>query len=126
MFAVYETIDLGLVSSLNRISTPPTDPSIMNLLQGNHPVFHTDPIHDDTIYVYHAFGVHALHLGQMLQNLAAALRTDGDKDRPELAAALQNCGGTIVQPILTTFSVERKYVLNPPSVLCYIFYPSVE
>jgi nucleoporin NUP82 len=108
MFAVYETIDLGLVSTLSRISSTPTDSSIMDLLQGNHPVFHVDPIHDDTVYVYHAFGVHALCLGPMLQSLAAALRTANDTDGPELTSALRKCGGTSVHPILTTFSVERK------------------
>jgi len=116
MLAVYETIDLGLVSSLSRMSGLTTDSSSMTLLQGNHPVFHTDPIHDDTVYVYHAFGVHALYLGPMLQAFTAALRTamrdteDGDTDGTELIGALLKCGGTNVQPILTTFSVERKYV----------------
>jgi nucleoporin NUP82 len=120
MLAVYETIDLGLISSLSRISCSPTDTPIMGLLQGNYPVFHTDPIHDDTVYVYHAFGVHALYLGPMLQSLAAALRAVGDTDGPELTIALQKCPGTIVQPILTTLSVERQYVLSGASPLCLI------
>lgn len=110
MLAVYETIDLGLVSSLRPMSRPSADSSIMDLLHGNHPVFHTDPIHDDTVYVYHAFGVHALYLGPMLHTLAAALRTANDTEGAELTGALRSCGGTNVQPVLSTFSVERKYV----------------
>lgn len=109
MLAVYETIDLGLISMLKEISGPASRPSLLDLLQVNYPVFHVDPIHDETVYVYHAFGVHALHLGSMLQNLAAALRTE---DGEELADALQSGIGTNVQPILTTFSVDRRFVFS--------------
>ncbi|KAJ7095237.1 hypothetical protein B0H15DRAFT_774867 [Mycena belliarum] len=98
MLAVYETIDLGLIGCLT---------GQLELLQGNHPVFLADPIHDDTVYVYHAFGVHTLNLGPLLQSLAAALRA-GDDDGAALGAALQESAGTSVTPILSTFSVERK------------------
>ncbi|KAJ7179274.1 hypothetical protein C8R46DRAFT_1187640 [Mycena filopes] len=98
MLAVYETIDLGLVVMLQ---------GQLGLVQGNHPVFLADPIHDDTVYVYHAFGVHTLHLGPMLQSLAVALRA-GDSDGSALTAALQMSAGTAVTPVLTTFSVERR------------------
>ncbi|KAJ7638640.1 hypothetical protein FB45DRAFT_903426 [Roridomyces roridus] len=99
MLAVYETIDLGLVTTLA---------GQLELLQGNYPVFLTDPIHDDTLYVYHAFGVHTLHLGPLLQSLALALRASDDGAGTALSAALQKSSGTTVTPILTTFSVERK------------------
>ncbi|RDB22839.1 Nucleoporin nup82 [Hypsizygus marmoreus] len=108
MLAVYETIDLGLVSALSSISAAPKEPSPLDLLQGNHPVFLIDPIYDDTIYVYHAFGVHTLHIGPVLQSLAIALRSEDDSAGTSLDAALQKSAGTSVQPILTTFSVERK------------------
>ncbi|KAJ6599216.1 hypothetical protein DFH09DRAFT_1356311 [Mycena vulgaris] len=98
MLAVYETIDLGFITVLS---------GQLDLLQGNHPVFLADPIHDDTVYVYHAFGVHTLNLGPLLQSLAVALRA-GDDDGTALGAALQKSAGTSVTPILTTFSVERK------------------
>ena len=107
MLAVYETIDLGLVSTLEQISVLPNDPPLLDLLQGNHPVFLADPIHDDTIYLYHAFGVHTLHIRPVLQSLAIALRMEDDSS---LHATLQNSAGTLVQPILTTFSVERRFV----------------
>lgn len=108
MFAVYETIDLGIVSTLEG-SSELNDPALLDLLQGNHPVFLSDPIHDDTVYVYHAFGVHALYLGPMLQTLGAALRTEDDEEGTELKGALNKCATTNVHPVLTTFSVERKY-----------------
>lgn len=109
MLAVYETIDLGLVTMLTEISPTLTDPKVLDLLRGNHPVFLQDPIHDETVYVYHAFGVHALQLGQLLQNLANALRDDISNDGGEsLATSLEKAGVTTVQPILTTFSIERK------------------
>ncbi|KAJ7499068.1 hypothetical protein FB451DRAFT_1334620 [Mycena latifolia] len=86
MLAVYETIDLGL---------------------GTIPCSSRIPFTDDTVYVYHAFGVHTLNLGPLLQSLAVALRA-GDDDGATLSAALQKSAGTSVTPILTTFSVERK------------------
>ena len=108
MFAVYETIDLGLISTLKSVSGSTPGSSMLELLQGNHPVFHTDPINDDIVYVYHAFGAHALHTGPMLHTLAVALRVEGDDADAKLHGALQKCVMTNVQPILTTFSVERK------------------
>ena len=113
MLAVYETIDLGLVSTLSRISGSTSSSSVVDLLQGNHPVFHADPIHDDTIYVYHAFGVHALHLNNMLRSLAIALR--GDDEGNSLITSLRNPEQTDVKPIVTTFSVERRYAVFPLS-----------
>lgn len=111
MLAVYETIDLGLISILSAI-LPSTESSPLDLLQGNHAVFLADPIHDDTIYVYHAFGVHALHLGPVIQGLAVALRSEDDSAGTSLDTALQKSAETSVQPILTTFSVERKFVTS--------------
>ena len=104
MLAVYETIDLGLVSMLSQSSASP----LLDLLQGNHLTFIPDPIHDDAVYVSHAFGVHTLVLGVVLQNLAAALREDDETDGTSLTAALQNSDGSEVHAILNTFSVERK------------------
>ncbi|GLB33650.1 putative nuclear pore component [Lyophyllum shimeji] len=108
MLAVYETIDLGLVSTLSEITASEEEPSPLDLLQANHPAFLTDPIHADAIYVYHAFGVHALNISPVLQSLAIALRTDDESGGMSLDSALQQSAGTTVQPILTTLSVERK------------------
>ena len=47
MLAVYETIDLGLVSSLRQVSTPPTSKPLLDLLSASLPVFVLDPLHDD-------------------------------------------------------------------------------
>jgi nucleoporin NUP82 len=96
MLAVYETIDLGLVSMLASNSS-------QELLQGNYPVCLPDPIHTDTIYVHHAFGVHALNLRSVLQNIITMLHNEDDSSLS--SAVLTN---TAVQPILSTFSVERK------------------
>ncbi|KAK7049644.1 hypothetical protein VNI00_005675 [Paramarasmius palmivorus] len=99
MLAVYESIDLGLITLLNSVSSSPNI-SNLELLQGNYPVLVPDPINSDTLYVYHAFGVHALNLRPVLQNLLAA-----DEDSSQ---NLQLTASTTVQPVLSTFSVERK------------------
>lgn len=113
MLAVYETIDLGLVSSLSQASlgqatSTPKAEANLDLLKANHPVFLQDPIHDEAIYVYHAFGVHSLQLGPVLQSLAAALKEDANSEGDTLGDALEETCGTDVQPILTTWSGQRK------------------
>lgn len=103
MLAVYETVDLGLVSMLSKV-----DSSLLELLQENHPVFSKDPIHDEALYLYHAFGVHALNLGALLQSLAVALRAENENREGLLLQEVQKSQGIGVQPILSTFSVERR------------------
>jgi nucleoporin NUP82 len=109
MLAVYESIDLGLVSALGQRSSHSRS-ILLDLLQGNHPVFLLDPIHEDAVYVYHAFGVHALHLGPLLQSLAAGLREVEDDGGTSLNAAIQRAGGSSVKPLLNSYSVERQSV----------------
>ncbi|TCD66933.1 hypothetical protein EIP91_000711 [Steccherinum ochraceum] len=110
MLAVYESIDLGTISTLQKASTSTSSSSILDLLRGSHPVFLRDPIQDETVYVYHAFGVHALHLAPLLQALSTALRDDNSNegDDEHLHIALEKASATVVQPMLTTFSAERK------------------
>lgn len=105
MFAVYETIDLGVISMLKSSSLTN---SSLDLLQANHPVILPDPIHDDTIYVYHAFGVHSLEFGDLLCNLTTALRTDDDG--ATLTDMLEKSVGTQISTILNTFSAQRRSV----------------
>lgn len=106
MLAVYECIDLGLISMLKQTSS---DASIVDLLQANHPVLLMDPIHDDTVYVYHAFGVHVLDFGDLLQCLSNGLRADDDES-VALNQALHKSEGTHVTPLLNTYSVDRRSV----------------
>lgn len=109
VLAVYETIDLGTVSMLKKTSSTSSSQAL-DLLRGSHPVFLRDPVQDETVYIYHAFGVHALHLTPLLHALTTALRDDGsnDADDEQLRIALENASSTLVQPMLTTFSVERR------------------
>ncbi|KAF6762852.1 hypothetical protein DFP72DRAFT_1061098 [Ephemerocybe angulata] len=108
MLAVYESIDLGLITTLTQSGSTARDTSSLALLQGNHPVFLPDPIHDDIVYVYHAFGVHALDVSPVLESLSRALRVDDADAEATLRSTLEQCAQTTVRPILTTFSVERK------------------
>lgn len=108
MLAVYETIDLGLVSTLLPLSD---EESPLDLLQANHPLFVLDPIHDDVVYVSHAFGVHAIHLEPVLKSLERALRCgeEGEDDQEEvLENELADSVSASVHPMLSTFSVERR------------------
>ncbi|KAI0693564.1 hypothetical protein BC835DRAFT_1415823 [Cytidiella melzeri] len=109
MLAVYESIDLGIVSALSQVSSRKGEPPVLDLIHGNHPVLLRDPINDETIYVYHAFGVHVIELGSLLQKLANALRDDVSNEGDDsLGASLEASEGAMVRPLVTTFSVERK------------------
>ncbi|KAH9843921.1 uncharacterized protein C8Q71DRAFT_826054 [Rhodofomes roseus] len=108
MLAVYETVDLGIISTLQKISAS-TSQRLVDLVEGNHPVLYPDPINQDTVYVYHAFGIHALQFESMLRSLALALRDDSsDKDGSSLDTSLQVCKGTEVHPIISTFDIESR------------------
>lgn len=103
MFAVYETVDLGIVSMLGKI-----DPSLLDILQGNHPVFVPDPIHGDSLYLYHAFGVQVLNFRALLEGLTVALQDECDDKDGALQEELEKGQGNKVTSILSTFSVERR------------------
>ncbi|KAH9965726.1 hypothetical protein BC827DRAFT_1179360 [Russula dissimulans] len=103
MLAVYETIDLGLIEALST-----TQPPSLDLLQGNSPLLLPDPIHGDTIYVYHGFGVHAILLYKMLHTLSSALHSISSGAEDALLTALRSPVSAEVQLIVTTFSVERR------------------
>lgn len=104
MLAVFETIDLGLVSEVRHIAPP-----ALELLEVNHPVLRPDPVYEDVVYVYHAFGVHALRLTSVVQALIATLRAHEDDPHPGgMLNALAKAGSIGVQPVLSTFSVQNK------------------
>ncbi|KAM5534279.1 hypothetical protein V8D89_012007 [Ganoderma adspersum] len=110
MLAVYESIDLGIASSLKKSSSH-AGQSLLDLIQGNHPSFLLDPIHDDNLYVHHAFGVHALNVGALLKSLAGVLRDSNDSEAngsSGMEVGLESVKSTDVQPVLSTFSTEHK------------------
>ncbi|KAG6880302.1 hypothetical protein C0992_000079 [Termitomyces sp. T32_za158] len=108
MLAVYETIDLGLVSTLSQISIAPGQTPLSDLLQGNHPVFLLDPIHTEAFYVYHAFGVHGLNIGPVLRSLAAALHNDDDSGATtSLNVTLQKSAGTTLTEVTDCSKIDR-------------------
>ncbi|KAG6336349.1 hypothetical protein ID866_2744 [Astraeus odoratus] len=116
MIAVYESIDLGFITMLGGPSTTSSESAALELLQANHPVLLLDPIHDDRVYIYHAFGVHVLEFGELLQCLATALRAD-DEDGAALRQALEQSMSTRVTAMLNTYSVQRK-CSNPVIAVC--------
>ena len=103
MFSVYETIDLGTLSQLEGMS----DEAKMEILEKNNVTFYPDPIHNDTIYAYHAFGVHVLNLSPIFQHLAAAIKEENEDAVNKL---MQKSANTSVQAIVNTYSVQSQYV----------------
>lgn len=95
---------------LQKGSTPGSQ-GLLDLIEGNHPVLYADPINQDTVYVHHAFGVHALQFESLLRSLAIALRDDtSDKGGTPLEESLQKAKGTDVHPLLSTLDVQSRYV----------------
>ncbi|KAF8528785.1 hypothetical protein BU17DRAFT_73080 [Hysterangium stoloniferum] len=114
MLAVYETIDLGLVAKLSQAKFPestlwfgkqPTSEGLLDLLEGNHPVFCSDPIYQDTVYLYHSFGVHSLNMSSWLQALASSMR-EGIENQVE--KLVDDSIGTEVTCLLNTILPEKR------------------
>ncbi|KZT20799.1 hypothetical protein NEOLEDRAFT_1140344 [Neolentinus lepideus HHB14362 ss-1] len=110
MLAVYETIDLGLLPMLSRLSSKGKEHD--SNVPINHPVLLVDPIHEDVVYVYHAFGLHVLHLGPVLQSLTQALKGD----EQEVETAVGKSEAIVVRPMLSTFSGEQKLRSSNPVI----------
>ncbi|KAH9943317.1 uncharacterized protein BXZ73DRAFT_40479 [Epithele typhae] len=114
MLVTYETIDLGIIAGLQKASDLPQVPNeseeskLLDLLQGNSPVFLCDPIHSDTVYVYHAFGVHVLNLGPLLRGIISLIHDSEEDSSQVIGDKLATVQSTEVQPILLTFSVEQQ------------------
>lgn len=115
MFAVYESIDLGLVKTLRESSANAPSNSLLELLRGNHPIFLPDPLQTDMVYVSHAFGVHALDISPIIESLSAAFQEETE-DEELLKGSLGKNDMTNVRPLLNTFSVERKCVYKVSSI----------
>lgn len=64
-----------------------------------------DPIYDDTVYVYHAFGVHMIDTGTLLSALTAALK---EEDESKLAEGIEKAGKASVFALLNTFNAKQK------------------
>ncbi|KAI5479721.1 nuclear pore complex, nucleoporin 88 family protein [Pseudohyphozyma bogoriensis] len=99
--AVYETIDLGLFQGLPEDSTA---------LIANHPTIIKDPLYPDTLYVYHAFGVHCLLLTNWLDAVADITNTTEDDDeklQKEVERTLRAQKPTDVLWILKTVSLDE-------------------
>lgn len=108
MLAVYETIDMGLITLLKTNSGP--NERLLDLLRANFPMFYRDPVHSDIVYIYHAFGVHSLDFSSLVEPLADALQHAGEEDGGEssLANAVEASKGTAVQRLVSTFSTHQK------------------
>ncbi|KZW04291.1 hypothetical protein EXIGLDRAFT_758582 [Exidia glandulosa HHB12029] len=93
LLTVFETVDLGVLKSLKSSGMRPAD--ITDALSTNFPLFVVDPLYSDTIYVYHAFGVHCLLLRRWVSTLFRALAAeDKGRDATAVDASLNKSLGT--------------------------------
>jgi nucleoporin NUP82 len=97
----YETIDLGITTTLRE-----TSPSLLSLLKDNYCHFHIDPLYAGRVYISHSFGVHVIDMRSWMRTISHAL-TDDDDTR--LIEALKSTGGSEVTHLLDTFSAQQKY-----------------
>jgi nucleoporin NUP82 len=105
VLTVTETIDLGCVSKLIQSQVA----NVADILAQNHPVFHRDPIYADTVYVYHAFGMHCILLRSWARALAHAISTSSDNSTSaELEAVLAADQGADTIYMVDTFSPFEK------------------
>ncbi|EJD53549.1 hypothetical protein AURDEDRAFT_80006 [Auricularia subglabra TFB-10046 SS5] len=105
LFTVFETIDLGLIPALNKAGMN----SFEDVLSANFPLFHIDPLYNDTIYVYHSFGVHCLLLRRWVNMLLGALHgEDKGEDAARVESSVEKARGTDAFCILDSFSPSEK------------------
>lgn len=103
---VFETVDLGFLSTLQR-----NNARVADALQSNWPTLVHDPLYNDTIYVYHDFGVHCLLFRPWLEPLARAFQKHSTQ--LDLEALLDSLPGTDTVCVLDTFSpVDRCAFIN--------------
>ncbi|KAL5530163.1 hypothetical protein ACEPAF_6420 [Sanghuangporus sanghuang] len=112
----YETIDLGLLSQLVSASKVP-DTVLLDLIESNHVTFYPDPIYDDTIYAYHAFGAHALNFSATFQILASAMK---EEDEKVLQDNIKQSTNNSVQTLLSTYSTDRHKRSTCPVIAAVI------
>lgn len=99
----YETIDLGIISQVLSSSKSPGS-CLPELIERNHVTFYPDPIHDDTIYVYHAFGVHVINLNAVFQSMASTMEEENEKKHRD---GVSDSAYSTVRALFSTYSTER-------------------
>lgn len=106
-FTVYESIDLGLITSLQggASSSNSSSLSLLSLLEYNHPAFHVDPLYAGRIIVSHAFGAHLIDIRKWMRTLFAAMQ---DEMTARVGEGAKDAGGSEVTHVLNTFSFEEK------------------
>ncbi|KIO30221.1 hypothetical protein M407DRAFT_20688 [Tulasnella calospora MUT 4182] len=104
ILSVFETIDLGIFTTVSHGQA-------LNLLSDNYITLSVDPLRPQSVFAYHAFGVHILDLRIWMDLLSSAMykaNAIGKKAGMNLADALSQVPGTQVKWVLDTFSDEEK------------------
>ncbi|KAG8901716.1 hypothetical protein FRC00_005120 [Tulasnella sp. 408] len=115
ILSVFETIDLGIFTTVSHGQA-------LNLLSDNYVALSVDPLRPQSVFAYHAFGVHLLDLRTWMDLLSSAMHKAnaiGKKAGMNLADALSQVPGTQVKWVLDTFSDEEKYVIPQLAVMVH-------
>lgn len=111
--AVYETIDLGLSSVLEKAGR-----DVGEELEENYPTFGKDSLYGDTVYVYHSLGAHCLLLSTSLDGLSDLTHDEASDDeglQREVEKTLAGQDSTSVLWILSTLSSRSEF--PPPPIV---------
>lgn len=94
------------------------------MLSDNHIALTADPLRSQSVYAYHAFGVHVVDLRVWMELLSSAMykaNAMGKKAGMNLADALSQVPGSQIKWVLDTFSDEEKYVVPLPAMkVCHL------
>jgi nucleoporin NUP82 len=103
-FTVYESIDLGVLTTLKRSSSTSSS-DLSPLLESNFPTFQADPLYPGRIYISHAVGVHVIDTREWMTALFLAMQ---DEVTANVSQGIKGAGESEVVYLLNTLSIEDR------------------
>lgn len=124
MFAVYESINLGLfdppkgaVASTSTALAIVRAPTTSQPQQQVHPTFVLDPLRVDRVFITHSRGVHRLDMRGWVSNIAKVLKGNNQEIADALRVGDKQEGLTEVRWLLRT---ENRYVTTAMNYRCQL------
>lgn len=97
---VYESLDIGLIDQLQQIEGI----QVAETLESNRVSLVPDPIHNDSVFVYHAFGVHSISLSTWLEPLTSSLAKNEGQSALEGILAASKPAAVKTELVTMTFA----------------------